>query len=565
MSPLLPHLPHVTSPPSPSPCHLSSLTFPMSPLLPHLPHVTSPPSPSPCHLSSLTFPMSPLLPHLPHVTSPPSPSPCHLSSLTFPMSPLLPHLPHVTSPPSPSPCHLSSLTFPMSPLLPHLPHVTSPPSPSPCHLSLTSYPAATVVWVDSPRALILDLGNSVFGFCPLGLIYDERKDAIGKEYKIGSRHPCRLVQFNRLDGFGIVSLQPSVLERPYMKFADLKVGEVVEGKVERHGDYGMTVSLTDTIRGMVPRLHLADVDLKNPKARFKEGGAVKCRVLSLEPEKRRLLLTCKRSLVQSAKEHLCNYSRAKPGEVYLGVIAAVRDIGCVVRFFGDVVGRVHKLELSSIQLVSDPKAMFSVGQTVECRVVECNPASKELKLSFRLDGDKLLASTGGLDVSMVMDLEVMGIASGGINLRAPSGELAFLPTPHLSDYLPLCPSLLKLHQAGLEKATREGSTAPCHAKRKTCILCSLPFFVCCHFAHQSSTPSLHTHTYTHRLRWTCESLSVHTLTLRHTNAISCHTFCSTTSHMPTQCHTPFHYHTPHTYHHGITHHPPLSYKAHSTH
>eukprot|EP00731_Ephydatia_muelleri_P020460 Em0013g187a len=319
------------------------------------------------------------------------------------------------------------------------------------------FEAATVVWVDSPRALILDLGNSVFGFCPLGLIYDERKDAIGKEYKIGSRHPCRLVQFNRLDGFGIVSLQPSVLERPYMKFADLKVGEVVEGKVERHGDYGMTVSLTDTIRGMVPRLHLADVDLKNPKARFKEGGVVKCRVLSLEPEKRRLLLTCKRSLVQSAKEHLCDYSRAKPGEVYLGVIAAVRDIGCVVRFFGDVVGRVHKLELSSTQLVSDPKAMFSVGQTVECRVVECNPASKELKLSFRLDGDKPLASTGGLDVSMVMDLEVMGIASGGINLRAPSGELAFLPTPHLSDYLPLCPSLLKLHQAGLEKATREGT------------------------------------------------------------------------------------------------------------
>ena len=317
-----------------------------------------------------------------------------------------------------------------------------------------------VVWVDSPRALILDLGNSVFGFCPLGLVYDDKKDAIGKEYKIGSHHACRLVQFNRLDGFAIVSLQPSVLNRPYMKFADLKVGEAVEGKVERHGDYGMTVSLTDTIRGMVPRLHLADVDLKNPKARFKEGGAVKCRVLSLEPEKRRLLLTCKRSLVQSDKERLCDYSQAKPGEVYQGVIAAVREIGCVVRFFGDVVGRVHKLELSSIQLVTDPKAVFSVGQTVECRVLECKPASRELKVSFRLDRGDPLAAVDGLDVSVVMDLEVMGVTSGGINLRAPSGELAFLPTPHLSDYPSLCAPLLKIHQAGLEKATREGTASP---------------------------------------------------------------------------------------------------------
>ena len=313
-----------------------------------------------------------------------------------------------------------------------------------------------MVWVDSNRALVLDLGNGTFGFCPLALIYDEKKDAIGKEYKIGSRHACRVIQFNWLDGFAIVSLQPSVLERPYMKFADLKVAEMVVGKVERHGDFGMIVSITDTIRGMVPRMHLADVDLKNPKARFKEGMAVKCRVLSLEPEKRRLLLTCKKSLVQSTREPLCDYAQAKQGDAYLGVIAVVRDIGCVVRFFGNVVGRVHKLELSSTQLVTDSSAVFSVGQVVECRVLECVPATKELKLSFRQSADEV-AEGSTLDVSMVMDLEVMGITSGGINLRAPSGELAFLPTLHLSDYAALCPSLLKLHQTRLEQTSKEGN------------------------------------------------------------------------------------------------------------
>ena len=316
----------------------------------------------------------------------------------------------------------------------------------------------------------------MFGFCPLAMIYDEKKDAIGKEYKIGSHHPCRVVQFNQLDGFAIVSLQPSVLERPYMKFADLKVAELVEGKVERHGDFGMTVNLTDTIRGMVPRVHLADVDLKNPKARFKEGTAVKCRVLSLEPENRRLLLTCKKSLVQSNREPLCDYAQARPGDVYLGTVAAVRDIGCVVRFFGDVIGRVHKLELSSTQLVNDPTAMFSVGQVVECRVLGCVPASKELKLSFRLS-DEEPAAGSALDVSMVTDLEVMGITPSGINLRAPSGELAFLPTLHLSDYAALCPALLKLHQTRLEQASREGKLPPVCPSVPLCapVCPSLPF------------------------------------------------------------------------------------------
>lgn len=329
------------------------------------------------------------------------------------------------------------------------------------------FEAATVVWVDSARAVILDLGNSTFGFAPLALIYDEKRDSVGKECKIGSHHPCRVVQFNHLDGFAIMSLQPSVLERPYMNFADLKVGEAVEGKVERHGDFGMIVSLTDTIRGMVPRIHLADVDLKNPKARFKEGTVVKCRVLSLEPDKRRLLLTCKKSLVQSTRELLCDYGQAKPGGVYLGVVAAVRDIGCVVRFFGDVVGRVHKLELSSTQLVDDPKSMFSVGQTVECRVIECSPATKELKLSFRL-GVEELTGAGTLDTSMETDLEVIGITAGGINLRSPSGELAFLPTFHLSDYPMLCQPLLKYHQARLEKATREGTQ---YVLKKVMVVC----------------------------------------------------------------------------------------------
>ena len=41
---------------------------------------------------------------------------------------------------------------------------------------------------------------------------------------------------------------------------------------------GMTVKLTEHIRGMVPKTHLSDIILKNPERKYTEGMKVKCRV-----------------------------------------------------------------------------------------------------------------------------------------------------------------------------------------------------------------------------------------------------------------------------------------------
>ena len=164
------------------------------------------------------------------------------------------------------------------------------------------------MYVDPSHFLVADLGSDHVGFSPLSLVYDERKDSIGKPLSKGTRHTCRVVQFNLLDGFVIVSFKPSIIERPFMKFSDLRVGGVVKGTVERHGDFGMIVSVTEMIRGLVPSIHLADVPLKNPRKRLKEQTEVKCRVLTVEPEPRRLLLTSKKSLVKCVCLFVCLFA-----------------------------------------------------------------------------------------------------------------------------------------------------------------------------------------------------------------------------------------------------------------
>ena len=49
----------------------------------------------------------------------------------------------------------------------------------------------------------------------------------------------------------------------------------MQGTILSVDTYGCKVALTDSIRGLVPTSHLADLTLKNPKKTLKEGQVLK--------------------------------------------------------------------------------------------------------------------------------------------------------------------------------------------------------------------------------------------------------------------------------------------------
>ena len=51
--------------------------------------------------------------------------------------------------------------------------------------------------------------------------------------------------------------------------------------------------------GVVTKIHLADITIKHPELKFKEKQKVKAKVLSVDPVKRRLNLTLKRSIIKN--------------------------------------------------------------------------------------------------------------------------------------------------------------------------------------------------------------------------------------------------------------------------
>ena len=287
---------------------------------------------------------------------------------------------------------------------------------------------------------------------------------MGRGYGVGTRHTCRVVQFNLVDGVIIVSLQPSVLGQRYMRYSDIGVGDVLEGSVDKVGEYGMIVSVQGRIQGLCPSVHVLDARRRvAPGKRPVERATVKCRVLAVEPEERRLLLTCKRSLLGlEAGELLTEYSQATPGRVVRGVVGRVMDRGCSILFFNHVSGFIplEEMSMSVFPSAAAPGSFVREGRAVDCRVLECNPETAFLRLSLRLDRHtpaEGMTDGTALAPRAVVTAEVVGVAANGLSLRCPAtGEVGFLPTQHLSDYPLFCPRLLSQHQVSLEAAVKEG-------------------------------------------------------------------------------------------------------------
>lgn len=82
-----------------------------------------------------------------------------------------------------------------------------------------------------------------------------------------------------MDGLFLLSTEKKVLEQPFLRIEDIKVGGIVKGKIERVLDRGaVIVNIADGISGLVNETHLSDVKLKNPEKKFREGVEVRARV-----------------------------------------------------------------------------------------------------------------------------------------------------------------------------------------------------------------------------------------------------------------------------------------------
>lgn len=251
--------------------------------------------------------------------------------------------------------------------------------------------AVRVVKVEFGMGLFVDVGiKGVRGFVHISKVADGKVESLSEStgpYKLGSVHKARVIGYNSMDGLFIVSLEPKVIDQPFLRLEDVKVGQVVKGTVEKlmvneNGVNGVLVNIAEGITGLVPEVHLADIVLQHPERKFKEGSAVTARVLATLPEKRQLRLTLKKTLVNSDAEIWDSYEKLKPMLQAPGTLVNILPSGAVVQFYGSVRGFLPVSEMSE-SYIQDPKQHFRVGQVVNVHIISVDADGKRMMVSCK--------------------------------------------------------------------------------------------------------------------------------------------------------------------------------------
>lgn len=295
---------------------------------------------------------------------------------------------------------------------------------------------AKVSRVEKKKGLYFKLPNDGIGFAQLSQLSDKTEKPDITDYKLEQTYKCRVFGFNYMEGSALVTLKQSIIDQKFLTVDDISVGDIVEGSIREVFNNGVSIKLAKSINAFIPGVHLADVPIKHPEKKFEAGMNLKCRVVRVDKQKSKVMLTHKKSLVKTKLPIISEYSQVLPHMVLEGVIITIKERVVIVALFGNVKGFVTLNDMST-EKVEDPTTMFYVGQVIRCRVVYFNVAEEKLKLSFNFGSQakKKPASDSSCEIDKITSAVIASKDTDGFTISLlPGKEAAFLPFSQLSDY-----------------------------------------------------------------------------------------------------------------------------------
>jgi small subunit ribosomal protein S1 len=159
------------------------------------------------------------------------------------------------------------------------------------------------------------------------------------------------------------------------------IGTIIEGKVRNLTNYGAFVELEEGIDGL---LHVSDMSwtrkVMHPSDVVKKGDSVRCMVLSVDQDKKRIALGMK----QLEEDPWDSEIPAKygPGTVTTGEVTKITNFGVFVQLEDNLEGLLHISEISEDK-VDSPAEVLQVGQRLDVRIIKIDPSERKIGLSLR--------------------------------------------------------------------------------------------------------------------------------------------------------------------------------------
>jgi small subunit ribosomal protein S1 len=158
-------------------------------------------------------------------------------------------------------------------------------------------------------------------------------------------------------------------------------GTVVEGTVQNLANYGAFVEIEEGIDGL---LHVTDMSwtqkIGHPSEVLEKGRKVRCVVLSVDQDKKRVALGLKQ-MEEDPWEHKIP-EKYVAGEIIRGKVTKVTNFGVFVELEPGLEGLLHVSELADHK-VESPEEIVKPGQELEVKILRVDVGERKIGLSLK--------------------------------------------------------------------------------------------------------------------------------------------------------------------------------------
>ncbi len=168
-------------------------------------------------------------------------------------------------------------------------------------------------------------------------------------------------------------------ENPWERIAkEVKIGDIVEGKVKTITSFGIFVEIIEGVDGFLPKSQVDWDRVEDLNQIYSVGDKVRAKIIEFDPEKKKLLLSIK-ELLPNPWEEIS--SKVKVGDDIEGVIMGeAKGQGYFVRISKGVVGF---LPVKEIWKEGEKQRVLKEGENIKGKVILFDPQKKRLWISER--------------------------------------------------------------------------------------------------------------------------------------------------------------------------------------
>ena len=146
-------------------------------------------------------------------------------------------------------------------------------------------------------------------------------------------------------------------------------------------DFGAFVELTPGVEGMI---HVSEMSwakkVRKPEDMLKLGETVEAVILAIDVPAQRIGLGLKQTLGDPWADAA---SRFPAGSTVTGPVSSLTKFGAFITLADGIEGMVHVSEILAEKRVERPMDVLRTGQVIQAKVLEVDPARRQLKLSMK--------------------------------------------------------------------------------------------------------------------------------------------------------------------------------------